>query len=215
MARNTATSQRIIGTNPDGLGYPNTLFCRAKAPDVTAQRYAFQLANPGASDDSWTVGFRGDTGGDPIQYRLAAGGAGIVKVVNSASSYSAATWYSLAIRAISTTDYDLFVNGVRADGSDPAGTPANTTRYVIGAFISSSSYFDHLNDDVCDCAAWSTDLTDDEITSLQRDYPPYRIRPQNLIFNARLVREVIETKLGIVLTDSGTTVSVHPRSYGF
>jgi hypothetical protein len=214
MARNTATSQRITGTFGAGLAYPSTYFVRAKSADLTNARWPFGLANAAAGDDAFFLGFRGDAGGDPVQLRIGAGGA--VVAVNSAAAYSANTWTSICGRATTTTDYDIFRDGVKTDNSGgTAGTPTNVTQFVIGAYVSLSVYQQYLNNDVSSVAAWSAALTDDEIASLSKGFSPRRVRPQNLVIYAPLVREVIDIlRNGIALTDSGSSVAVHPRSYG-
>jgi len=215
VARNTATSQRITGPFGSGLAYPSTFYCRAQCPDVTTERSAFQLGHVSASDDNWTIEFRGDTGGDPVQFRVANGGGGVTRVVNSSGSFAASTWHDIVARATSTTDYDIFLDGVRSDGSTAAGIPSTTTRFVIGAFLSSGAYGSYLNDDICRCAAWSAALTDAEVLSLAAGFSPRRIRPQNIVFYAPLVREVQDIfRNGVVLTDTGTAYAEHPRTYG-
>jgi hypothetical protein len=214
MARNTATSQRITGTFASGLAYPSTYYCRVQAPDLTAIHCAFGLAAAASSDDAFLLYLRGDTGGDPAQLRI--GGSGIARGVNSAASYTTGTWMDVCGRATTTTDYDIFLNAVKTDGSTAAGTPSGITTFVIGADVSSSVFGAFLNDDIACCAAWSEALTDDEITSMFRGFSPRRIRPASRVLYAPLIRTVQDIgKNGITLTDTGTTVAVHPRSYGY
>jgi hypothetical protein len=213
VSRNTATSQRITGTFGSGLAYPSTYYCRAQAPDITAIHCAFGLANAGASDSAFLIYLRGDAGGDPVQLRI---GNNITAIgVNSAVGFTANTWLDCCARCTSATDHDIFFNGAKTDGSVSISAPASITTFVMGADVSSGAYGAYLNDDLACCAAWSIDLTDAEIMSLYRGFSPRRVRPQSLVFCAPLVRNVQDIfRNGISLTDTGTTVSVHPRSYG-
>lgn len=216
MARNTATSQRITGDFPSGLAYPCTLHCWAQAPDITTERCPFGLFNAAVSDSSFSMYFRGDIANDPIILRNAA--QATVRTVSSASVYQyvAGTWYPITIRLTSTTDYDLFVNQSKFEGSTAAGTPASITTFSMGAYPSSGSYFGYLNDDLAKCAAWSIDLIDAEILDgLHKGISPRLIRPNQRVFYAPLVRNVQDIgRNSITLTDTGTTVAEHPRSYG-
>ena len=58
---------------------------------------------------------------------------------------------------------------------------------------------------------WNVALTAAEIASLAKGFSPRLIRPQSLAFYAPLIRETLDIRGGLTLTDSGSTVADHPR----
>ena len=61
---------------------------------------------------------------------------------------------------------------------------------------------------------WNIDLTAAEIASLAKGMTPDKIRPQSLVFYAPLVRNLIDQKGGLALTNNNSaTVANHPRLY--
>jgi hypothetical protein len=63
-------------------------------------------------------------------------------------------------------------------------------------------------------AVWNAALTDAEVAILATGFSPKKVRPQSLVFYAPLVREVRDLVGGVALSDTGTTVADHPRTYG-
>ena len=62
--------------------------------------------------------------------------------------------------------------------------------------------------------AWQATLTPEEIRALAKGMTPDKIRPQNLVFYAPLVRDLIDQKGGLALTNNNAaTVANHPRVY--
>lgn len=61
---------------------------------------------------------------------------------------------------------------------------------------------------------WNVALTQPEIASLAKGITCDKIRPQNLVFYAPLVRDLIDAKGGRAITNNnGATVAPHPRIY--
>lgn len=90
-------------------------------------------------------------------------------------------------------DADLFTIGCR----DPNGGPGLFTKGMIA-----------------EVAVWGETLTPDEIVSLAQGFSPALIRPQSLLFYAPLVRNLIDIRGGLTLTDNGpSAVADHPRIY--
>ena len=67
---------------------------------------------------------------------------------------------------------------------------------------------------MAEVGVWNVALTAAEIASLAKGMTPDKIRPQNLVFYAPLVRNLIDQKGGLALTNNnGATVANHPRVY--
>jgi hypothetical protein len=82
------------------------------------------------------------------------------------------------------------------------------TRYVsgvLGGFIDGS---------VAEVGIWNVALTDAEIASLADGMTCDKVRPQSLVFYAPLVRDLIDYKGKLTITNNnGATVANHPRVY--
>jgi hypothetical protein len=173
---------------------------------------ALWIGRQDASDVADTLLFRGDTGGDPVQYRfsdgLAAAGA------NHGSAYSVDTLYHLCGVKASNTSHNIFRDGAGKVTSATSVGGGNKNRIALGAYWASSATSNLLTGNVAMAGFWSTNLTDDEVASLAKGFPPRRVRPQALVFYAPLVRDVFDWRKANGFTDSGSTVSAHPRSYG-
>ena len=61
---------------------------------------------------------------------------------------------------------------------------------------------------------WNVALTAEEIASLADGFTCDKVRPQSLVFYAPLVRDLIDHKGGLTITNNNTaTVAAHPRVY--
>lgn len=61
---------------------------------------------------------------------------------------------------------------------------------------------------------WNAALTAAEVASLAKGMTCDKIRPQNLVFYAPLVRDLIDAKGGLTITNNNSsTVAEHPRVY--
>ena len=61
---------------------------------------------------------------------------------------------------------------------------------------------------------WNVALTDAEIASLADGMTCDKVRPQSLVFYAPLVRELIDARGGLTITNNNTaTVAAHTRVY--
>lgn len=67
---------------------------------------------------------------------------------------------------------------------------------------------------IAEVGVWNVALTADEIASLSKGMTCDKVRPQSLVFYAPLVRNLIDVKGGLTITNNNTaTVANHPRVY--
>ena len=67
---------------------------------------------------------------------------------------------------------------------------------------------------IAEVGIWNDDLTAAEVASLAKGMTCDKIRPQSLVFYAPLVRDLIDQKGGLAITNNNAaTVSNHPRVY--
>jgi hypothetical protein len=83
---------------------------------------------------------------------------------------------------------------------------------LIGARWNNSLIF-HAGS-IAEVGIWNAALTAAEIASLAKGMTCDKIRPQSLVFYAPLVRDLIDAKGGLTITNNnGATVANHPRIY--
>lgn len=114
----------------------------------------------------------------------------------------------------SATSRIVFANTTKSATNTVSRTPSGIDRLAIG-FRSYNGNGAYCNTRVAEVAIWNAALTDDEVASLAKGFRPCRVRPQNLVFYAPLIRDVIDARGGITLTASANapTVDVHYRVY--
>ena len=62
-------------------------------------------------------------------------------------------------------------------------------------------------------AMWASVLSSDEVASLGKGFSPIMVAPQSLILNIPLINDIQDVRAGISLTNTGATVTTHPRVY--
>jgi hypothetical protein len=221
MALGLNGSSRWDGAWGGGISdYPITLFVRAFSTSTTTEGYALQLClSPSFTDRNQTLGFRGDIGGDPINYRR--GYNPNTSGVNSSSGYSANTWHAIGASSasFSANDAAIYLDGVKnSPASGPTSfAPSLGPRVVIGAFLDQNTYSGLLSGGVFQAAFWAAVLTDAEHVSLARGFPPRRVRPQSLRGYWPLIRTVQDLR-GLTTLSLGAGIQANvasPRSYGW
>jgi hypothetical protein len=84
------------------------------------------------------------------------------------------------------------------------------SRFASGIFSAASC----LDGIIAEVGIWNAALTQPEIASLAKGITCDKIRPQNLVFYAPLIRDLQDTKGGLGITNNnGATVADHPRIY--
>lgn len=199
---------------------PLTLFIRAKTSDNTSIQGAINYCNI-TLNERRTVFFRGDITSPNKSTDAYAQFAGFSHTRSDglASDYTINEWHVVALRHAQS---GVSTNNVSRDdtahtvvtSSDGIGT-VQGNRINLGADVVNTTLQSTLAGPYCSGAMWSAELGADEMVSLFRGFSPRRIRPQNLLWYAPCIREMIEIARGNAMTDTGThTVEDHPRSYG-
>lgn len=84
---------------------------------------------------------------------------------------------------------------------------------IIGA-RSATTIGGFFNGNIAEIGIWNAALTAAEVASLAKGMTCDKVRPQNLVFYAPLVRGLIDAKGGRTITNNnGATVANHPRVY--
>jgi hypothetical protein len=107
-----------------------------------------------------------------------------------------------------------YLNGVAGTlNTGNSGTPTSINRVCIGA-VGRDTRVEFANSVIAEVGIWNAALTAAEIASLAKGMTCDKVRPQSLVFYAPLVRDLIDYKGGLTITNNNTaTVANHPRVY--
>lgn len=124
------------------------------------------------------------------------------------------TWAHVCGVFAATNSRQVFLNGigssVRTIDCNPSGM--NETRIGARNLRGSVGFF--MPGRIADVGIWNVALSQEEITSLARGMTCDKIRPQSLVNYFPLVRDPIDAKGGLTITNNnGATVANHPRVY--
>jgi hypothetical protein len=128
--------------------------------------------------------------------------------------FQASTWQHAAGVWADTNSRTVYLNG----GNDVTNTgtvvPSGLVATNIGARFSFGAYGLFMAGLIAEVGIWNVALTADEIASLAKGMTCDKVRPQSLVFYAPLVRDLIDAKGGLTITNNNTaTVANHPRVY--
>jgi hypothetical protein len=115
----------------------------------------------------------------------------------------------------STAQPNIYLNGSLSNGAASTGLTGifnNTADLTFG--INSNKTGNPFGGKLAEVGIYNAALTAAEIASLAKGMTPDKIRPQNLVFYAPLVRDLIDQKGGLTITNNNAaTVANHPRVY--
>jgi hypothetical protein len=131
--------------------------------------------------------------------------------VTSSTAIATNTWTHIGA-TVTTTASALFVNGVKTSGAVGLNTAQNALG--IGAVLRSSTA-DFFNGTIAEGAIWSTELSDDEMTSLYKGFKAYRICPNSLFSYVPIIRsnQEITSNQDYAENNGPFTVETHSRVY--
>lgn len=129
-------------------------------------------------------------------------------------NFPAGQWVHCAGTFVSTTNRTTYQNGVAATtNTTNVGTLNTPDTISIGAGWA-TTIGGYSNADIADVGIWNAALTAAEIASLADGMTCDKVRPQSLVFYAPLVRDLVDVKGGLTITNNNTaTVANHPRVY--
>jgi len=111
-----------------------------------------------------------------------------------------------------STNFTAYLNG-NVEATTSSGVPVsifNSTSPLTIGYLP-TNYFPGI---ISEVGIWNAALTAAEIASLAKGITCDKIRPQSLVFYAPLVRNLIDQKGGLTITNNNSaTVANHPRIY--
>jgi len=131
-------------------------------------------------------------------------------------SYTPNTWNHGCAVFSTTSSRLVYQNGIAGGLNSVLVTTDESTfnSTTLGVAINNITPAAYSNGLTADLGIWNIALTQPEIASLANGMTCDKIRPQNLVFYAPLIRDLQDTKGGLIITpNNGPTVADHPRIY--
>ena len=133
---------------------------------------------------------------------------------SSSTTYSLNTWNHACGVFPSASSRTSWLNGVAGATNTETRAVSGVANVSIGGrYVSTTPSF-YANCLIAECGIWNVALSQDEVISLSKGVSAALIRPQNLVFYAPLIRDLVDERDGRAITNvNGATVTDHPRIY--
>jgi len=147
---------------------------------------------------------------------LAPNGTALNVRSDTGSTILGTNWRHVAATFVPSTSVTLYVGGVAESTTNnsqliPSSIYSGAASLWVGSVSNTTSTWDGL---IAEASIYNAALTAAEIASLAKGMTCDKIRPQSLVFYAPLVRDLIDQKGGLTITNNnGATVANHPRVY--
>lgn len=205
-AFNGASLQYLSTASAPATGTPMTIACWFR-PTVNANGVLVSVGVSGATHRNQI-----QMGAGPVLVTVATGTIGLA--VN-ASGVTVGAWNHGASVFSSPTSRNGWVNGVAGPlNTQDVGTQQTFNSVAIGVRWA-TTLGNYFTGELADVGVWNVALNADEIASLSRGVRCLAVRPQSLVFYAPLVRDLVDLRGGLAITNTNAaTVVKHPRVYG-
>ena len=189
-------------------GPPLTLACWFNASQTTTSDYLVSVGN--AANSYCALAIFGASAGDFVgAFDLGTTGPNFAY---STSGYTANIWTHAAGVWSGLNSRTAYINGGNSGTNSSIQSALTLNLSQIGANAITPT--NRMNGLIAEVGIWNTNLIDAEIASLAKGMTCDKVRPQNLVFYAPLVRDLIDQKGGLTITNNnGATVAQHPRVY--
>ena len=203
-----ASSQHLSTASAPANGHPMTLAVWSITNTTNTVGFGQRLFSVSASN-----GHRHQLARNNDQIQCNSVGASGAGTASANGKIVANTWFHLCGTFISATSRKLFFNGVEeATNTTNCGSQNTFDRVLMG--VAGSPLGLYYQGTLAECGVWNVELTQPEIASLADGMTCDKVRPQSLVFYAPLVRDLIDAKGGLTITNNNTaTVANHPRVY--
>jgi hypothetical protein len=195
-------------------GSPYTMHCFANR-DISSVSLCVTIARSNTGTYYSCLVPLNAANGDLLRFQVSDG---LASWAVTSQTISTGSWQSFGGRQTNATSRKVFLQGTATGTNSDSKDPTSMDRILIGAGVTGSestnvtNYFDGK---LAEVAIWNTDLNDDEMISLSKGFRATKVRPQSLVFYAPLVRNLIDAKGGLTITNNNSaTVADHPRIYG-
>ena len=205
------TTQYLSVSSAPITALPLTMAAWFNSDSISAGQVILSLDNGATAFQGYRLIAAGTVAGDPL--RADTGGATPNVSIDSSIGYTANTW-NHAAGVFTQPSVSVSLNGsVNSTTSNFTIFPT-VNRFNIGIRLTSGSPGLYLDGRMAEVGIWNAALTAAEIASLAKGMTCDKVRPQSLVFYAPLVRNLIDQKGGLTITNNnGATVANHTRVY--
>jgi len=203
-----ASSQYLSVTNPVSAA-PFTIACWGWVNSVTGSNRALVSLNQNSGTNRFVLYV--DASGNLAFFVNSS--AGFTQPAISGGILENQFFHACAVEA-SASEHCVFLNGGNKNKTTVSRTPSSINALNIGTDRNNNTNTALLSGRVADVGVWNVALTDAEVASLAKGMTCDKIRPQNLVFYAPLIRDLIDQKGGLTITNNNAaTVATHPIVY--
>lgn len=213
-------SSQYLGTSVSpfsGVNEPITLACWLRTTNLNQEGALVGISNSSLSTGAAYI-LRFDNG--PPNGTIIATKYNGTAASNRSTNPNVATvntWNHAAAVFVSDSSKTAYINSVGVTDNTTSLSDTNQTfnSVSIGVQRGGGSLLSrYFNGEIAEVGIWSAALSADEIASLSKGFACDRIRPQSLVFYAPLVRNLMDARGGLTITNTNSaTVSTHPRIY--
>ena len=212
------TSQYLNVASAPVTAVPLTLACWFNSDSATTNQtilgISADIAGVGNTSKWFRLRAAGAVAGDPVQ--ADAANSPTFAVAASTSGYTTGTWHHACGVFLSNSSRTIYLDGANSSTNTNSVTPSDLNGFQIGAIYAedTNSIAGYTDGRIAEVGIWNAALTAAEIASLAKGMTCDKVRPQNLVFYAPLVRDLQDTKGGLTITNNNSaTVATHPRIY--
>lgn len=206
------TSQHLSTASAPASGSPMTLACWFNAA-VVQSGVLLSVGVSSGSHRNQVQAVNGTPGVSNYINAVAVGGA-TTAIAAGATDANTNTWAHAAGVFTSATSRTSYANGGGAvTNTTDCGTQNAANSVVVGARWNTTLalYYSGL---IADVGVWNVALNAAEIAALAKGISCRLVRPQSLVFYAPLLRDLVDVRGGLAITNNNAaTVADHPRIY--
>lgn len=205
------TNQYLTAASTPVAEAPLTLACWFSPDNITSNCTLFQLSN-GTPLERFGLAALGALAGDPVRAFCIQNG--LEGASSSTTGYTAGTMQHACGVFASNTSRTVFLNGGNSATNTNTIAPSGVNAIDIGFRLNAGVAGLFFDGKLAEVGIWNAALTAAEVASLAKGMTCDKIRPQNLVFYAPLVRDLNDQKGGLTITNNNAaTVAAHPRVY--
>jgi len=200
-----ANTQYLLANSAVLNQVPLTLACWAY-PNTTATMSAVSIITSSGSERFQLVL-------NSQQVRAGAIGSATA-IAQTTGTFATQQWFHAAGVFESNASRIAYRDGGNIGTNTTSSTLTGLSQTAIGAIRNLGSISSVFDGRLAEVGIWNAALTAEEIASLADGMTCDKIRPQSLVFYAPLVRDLIDIKGGLTITNNNSaTVANHPRVY--
>jgi hypothetical protein len=201
-----ASSQYLSSNNPVSAA-PLTVAAWARVNNTIGNKVIVSL-NQNSGTDRFVLYV-----GNAVLYWFVNSSSGFGQAASS-TNVSANNWFHACAVETSSNNRAIYLNGGSVGTNTATRTPLNINAVNIGVDRNNNTNVSLMSGLIAEVGIWNAALTAAEVASLAKGMTCDKVRPQSLVFYAPLVRDLIDAKGGLTITNNnGATVANHPRVY--